>query len=228
HAPSVAGRQSGVASSQASAGETAGFFGKVRYFFGLYAYYFSQNLDYYQAGLDVAGTIPGAGEAFDAVNAGISAARGDWTGAALSAASMVPIYGDAFGKGGKLARYAAKYGDEAAAAVKGLDKANDARRAAKVATGQLHHAISTKVHKALEEHPVLRGAYRRRDPRLVTRAADKEAHYGYQRWHRDLDDEVVQWLEEHRHATVEQFDAWLRWRYNQPDLRKRFSEGLPQ
>ena len=39
------------------------------------------------------------------------------TGAALSAASMLPIVGDAIGKGGKVVRAAIKHGDEVLAAV---------------------------------------------------------------------------------------------------------------
>lgn len=82
------------------------------------------------------------GEPFDALNASISAARGDWTGAGLSAASMIPVWGDAIGKGGKLGRYLAKYGDEAAAVLKSLDKANDARRAAEAARViEKHHLL---------------------------------------------------------------------------------------
>jgi len=74
----------------------------------------------------VVGLVPGLGEVADGTNAVISVFRGDWTGAGLSAVSMIPGWGDAIGKGGKVARYAAKYGDEAAAAVKGLNKAADA------------------------------------------------------------------------------------------------------
>lgn len=76
-------------------------------------------LDWLQGGLDVAGCVPGLGEFADGTNALISVFRGDWTGAGLSAVSMIPVAGDAVGKGGKAARYVARYGDEAAAAVRG-------------------------------------------------------------------------------------------------------------
>ncbi|NMC34790.1 MAG: hypothetical protein GYA36_20395, partial [Veillonellaceae bacterium] len=148
----------------------------------------------------------------DGTNALISVFRGDWTGAGLSAVSMIPVAGDAVGKGGKLARYAAKYGDLAA------------RRAA--ATGQIHHPISKAVFKALERHPILKGHYRPRDPRFTTQAIDKAAHKGYQRWHRVLDDEVAMWVNEHQDATPKQFESWLRWRYSQPDLLERFPNGF--
>jgi hypothetical protein len=54
-------------------------------------------------------------------------------------------------------------------------------------SGQEHHAISSKIHEALEKHPLLKGIYKPRDNRFVTQAIDKEAHKGYQTWHRDLD-----------------------------------------
>ena len=69
-------------------------------------------LDGVQAGLDVAGLVPGVGEIADGVNALISLGRGDVAGATLSAMSMVPVWGDAVGKGGKIARAAIKHGDE--------------------------------------------------------------------------------------------------------------------
>jgi RHS repeat-associated protein len=62
-------------------------------------------LDALQLGLDLLGLIPGAGEPFDLINAGISAARGDYVGAGLSMAAMVPIAGMAAtaGKAGRRA-----------------------------------------------------------------------------------------------------------------------------
>ena len=74
--------------------------------------FWSKFADGVQAGLDIAGLIPGVGEIADGVNALISLGRGDVAGATLSAASMLPIVGDAIGKGGKIARAAIKHGDE--------------------------------------------------------------------------------------------------------------------
>jgi len=64
----------------------------------------------------------------------------------------------------------------------------------------------------------------------VTRAEDEQAPYGYQRWHRELDATVVDWLKapENKNATVEQFEAFLRSLYDTPEKRKRFPEGLPR
>ena len=66
--------------------------------------FWSKALDGIQTGLDIVGLVPGVGEIADGANALISLGRGDVAGATLSAASMLPIVGDAIGKGGKIAR----------------------------------------------------------------------------------------------------------------------------
>jgi len=53
--------------------------------------------DTIQTGLDVIGMIPVVGEVADLANAGISVARGDYEGAALSMAAMVPFAGSTIG-----------------------------------------------------------------------------------------------------------------------------------
>ena len=65
-------------------------------------------IDWFQTGLDIVGLIPGIGEFADATNALISLARGNNLDALLSVISFVPVYGDAIGKGGKLALAAIK------------------------------------------------------------------------------------------------------------------------
>ena len=61
--------------------------------------------------LDVAGLIPGIGEAADLTNALLYAKQGEYLQAALSAISMIPGVGDAIGKGGKLGIYIGKAGE---------------------------------------------------------------------------------------------------------------------
>ncbi len=92
--------------------------------------------------------------------------------------------------------------------------------------GQEHHVISKRIARALERHPILRGHYKPRDPRLVTRAVDEPSHCGYQSWHRDVDEEVVAWIRREREATVEQFEAFLREIYSRPAMRARFPRGI--
>jgi hypothetical protein len=92
--------------------------------------------------------------------------------------------------------------------------------------GQLHHAISKRIARKLDQHGTLKGCYVERDPRFVTRAANKESHNGYQKWHRDVDDEVIDWLDRYINATPEEFGALLRQIYNRPEMRARFPDGL--
>ena len=92
--------------------------------------------------------------------------------------------------------------------------------------GQLHHVISKKIGRAVADHPTLGGKYAARDSRFVARAADGAAHRGYQQWHRELDNEVVDWLANNPRATGEQFEGFLRNRYAQSDLKTRFPNGF--
>jgi hypothetical protein len=109
----------------------------------------------------------------------------------------------------------------------GVPQQNFVRNApVNVLTGQIHHPISKTVFKALDDHPILKGHYRPRDPRFTTKAIDKATHNGYERWHIDLDNEVASWVNNNPTATPAQFESWLRWRYSQPDLVWRFPNGI--
>ena len=92
--------------------------------------------------------------------------------------------------------------------------------------GQKHHIISRRIAKQLNEHETLHDYYKARDPRFVSRAVDEKAHCGYQSWHRDVDDEVVNWLINRRQATREEFEAFLREIYTRPAMRARFPNGF--
>jgi RHS repeat-associated protein len=92
--------------------------------------------------------------------------------------------------------------------------------------GQIHHGISRRGHRALEDHPGLRGKYKARDPRFTTKARDLDSHRGYEKWHRELDAEVEEWLEQNPEATKEQFEKWLKERYDKPDLKDKFPKGF--
>ncbi|MEW6197640.1 MAG: hypothetical protein AB1601_03105, partial [Planctomycetota bacterium] len=99
---------------------------------------------------------------------------------------------------------------------KGLARMRASRAAAAgaAATGELHHAISMKIWKALERNLATKGKYTYRDPRFVTRARDAGTHRGYQGWHRQVDDELWNWITTHK-PTAEQFEAKLYSRYCQ-------------
>lgn len=92
--------------------------------------------------------------------------------------------------------------------------------------GQEHHVISRPIARELERHDKLRGLYKPRDERFVAKAKDQQAHCGYQRWHRDVDIEVINWLQRHRNATREEFEAFLRQLYNRSGLKERFPHGF--
>lgn len=92
--------------------------------------------------------------------------------------------------------------------------------------GQNHHIISRRIAKALQRHSTLNGLYEPRDPRFVARARDEQAHCGYQGWHRDVDQEVINWLDQNKTASPEQFEAYLRELYSRSALRWRFPRGF--
>ncbi|PTL84872.1 Wall-associated protein precursor [Vitiosangium sp. GDMCC 1.1324] len=92
--------------------------------------------------------------------------------------------------------------------------------------GQDHHPISRPIAKRLSRHTTLKGLYKPRDPRFVTRAKDEQSHCGYQQWHRDVDREVIDWLDRNSKATPEQFMDKLREIYSRPEMRARFPDGL--
>ena len=92
--------------------------------------------------------------------------------------------------------------------------------------GQEHHIISRPIAQALEDHITLRGLYKPRDERFKTRAKDEESHCGYQKWHREVDEVVIKWLETERRATPEQFMKFLREIYNRKEMLERFPNGF--
>jgi hypothetical protein len=93
-------------------------------------------------------------------------------------------------------------------------------------TGQLHHAISSRVHKALQEHQNLKDLYVHRDRRFETRARDRASHLGWWGWHSQLDEEVANHIRDRPDMTQHDFERYLRDRYAKPDLKQRFPKGL--
>ncbi|XXF77242.1 hypothetical protein P2318_29940 [Myxococcaceae bacterium GXIMD 01537] len=160
-------------------------------------------------------------------------------GAALLASrvSMLPRYMDAVAVGAtQLGLNLAHVGEVSAVTVVGSTVAISLPATAVVmgvrelgvggGSGQLHHVISRRIARRLERHATLRGLYAERDPRFVMRATDKAAHTGYQRWHREVDDEVIAWLDRFPKATPEEFEAFLRQLYMRPEMRARFPGGF--
>lgn len=92
--------------------------------------------------------------------------------------------------------------------------------------GQEHHLISRRIANQLKEHPTLKGLYKPRDPRFKTRAKDEQSHCGYQEWHRNVDDEVIDWLDKTPNATPRDFMDKLREIYSRPEMLARFPDAL--
>jgi len=89
-------------------------------------------------------------------------------------------------------------------------------------TGQMHHVISRKVNTALSRHKTLQGVFNREASQFKIRAVNKEAHKGYQTWHRNYDNEMVNWLTEFKKATPQQFIDKLNRMHEVPDMVQRF------
>ena len=103
-------------------------------------------LDWIQGGLDAVGLVPGVGEIADGVNGVISLCRGDFVAAGLSFVSMVPVVGDAIGKGGKAVKQIVKHGDDIIDAGKQVLKHADdgLLKATKGASKTISDAAKTK------------------------------------------------------------------------------------
>jgi len=93
-------------------------------------------------------------------------------------------------------------------------------------TGQWHHVFSSRIMRALNEHPTLHGVFDRDD--ILVQALDEISHRGYQKWHRAYDDEVVEWLIEHQDATPEEFLHFMQEVYARPGMQWRFPNASNQ
>ncbi|MBN1209235.1 MAG: hypothetical protein JXB05_30540 [Myxococcaceae bacterium] len=78
----------------------------------------------------------------------------------------------------------------------------------------------------MENNETLRGLYEPRDKRFVAKAKDLESHCGYPKWHRDVDKEVISWLDRFPKATQARFEAMLKEIYRRPEMLKGFPHGF--
>ncbi|MDR2171942.1 MAG: hypothetical protein LBP59_17495, partial [Planctomycetaceae bacterium] len=181
---------------------------------------YSQNLDNIQTTLDVAGFTP-IGVVTDPVNGGIHLSRGNYSESALSMVAAIPVIGD----GIKAGATAAKTGKEIAEqAIKYGDEIVDAGKNTTKLTGQLHHPISKKIFNELDKNESISSKFKDNYRNFITKAIDRQSHSGYQQWHRELDDKIVDWLKNHNKTTDEEFIVFLKKIYNESDLAKRFPD----
>ncbi len=92
---------------------------------------------------------------------------------------------------------------------------------------QVHHILSSPIIRALKEHPVLKhdldlGMLDRSAPRFVARARNIWCHFGWQRWHRRVDKEVADRLEQNGTKGLEAFLQKLRSIYDRPAMKYPF------
>jgi hypothetical protein len=164
------------------------------------------------------GPLEPLGPMVDVASGMVSAVRGDWWGAGTSLLAAVPVVGG-LANAGKVGR------GPGLPAPTSMVTGPGSTAAAQL-TGQMHHGISRTIHKALEQHPNLKGLYSARDPRFVTQAKDLQSHRGYDSFHRRLDAEISGWIRDNPRATTQQFESYLRDVYRRPDVATRFPDGL--
>ncbi|HRF16812.1 MAG TPA: RHS repeat-associated core domain-containing protein, partial [Chitinophagaceae bacterium] len=118
-------------------------------------------IDYVQTGFDIAGLVPGIGELFDGLNAGIYALRGDYENAALSGAACIPFAGWG-ATGTKIARKTAKELKSGSYLVyKGVDANANVRYigiTSRDAVARFNEHLNSSSAKALLDYEVISGA----------------------------------------------------------------------
>jgi RHS repeat-associated protein len=113
-------------------------------------------IDLIQTGLDVAGCAPVIGEAADCANGLICLARRDYVGAGLSFTSMIPVVGDAIGKGGKVTRKVVQKVAKKTGKVAKVAKASKVYKAFKASNFRHNLGVLTKGMRAgMQAHHVL-------------------------------------------------------------------------
>ena len=88
---------------------------------------------------------------------------------------------------------------------------------------QNHHAISNKINRAKSSNPKL-NCISRNDPRFQVKALTSDAHRGYQQWHRQYDDIMVNWLNKHPNASAGAFINKLNSVYSSANMVRRFGK----
>ncbi|MGK5507072.1 hypothetical protein ACSNN5_03025 [Brevibacillus formosus] len=133
-------------------------------------------LDGLQLGLDLVGLIPGLGEIADLANAGISLARGDYAGAALSLAACIPFAGWG-ATGAKLGMKAQKAVTKGKKVAKATENATSATKKAIVknkSPGNGRGKVRTAARNAKEDMSELEAVQKLKDS-MLAKAMQKPA-----------------------------------------------------
>ena len=92
------------------------------------------------------------------------------------------------------------------------------------ATGQEHHPISNKIERAAQSTENLNDLSRL-DTGTIT-ASTLDDHKGYQKWHREIDDAVVSWIESNPSASVDDFVEQMNTLYGTDEMVARFENVI--
>ena len=92
------------------------------------------------------------------------------------------------------------------------------------ATGQEHHPISNKIERAAQSTENLNDLSRL-DTGTIT-ASTLDDHKGYQKWHREIDDAVVSWIESNPSASVDDFVEQMNNLYGTDEMVARFENVI--
>ena len=183
-----------------------------------------RNADNIQGTLDVAGMVPVIGIAADVSNAIIYTVRGKLDDAGMCAIGLIPVLGDA-AQAGKLVNKARKAIDAGTEILEHSDDIKDSAKLVINLSGQSHHPISKQIRKSLDTVDVsnisknLKDKYRK----FTTQAGDIMDHKGYQQWHRELDDEISNWItQQGKELTDERLIQYLKDVYSRPELSNKF------
>ena len=91
------------------------------------------------------------------------------------------------------------------------------------ACGQNHHVISNKINKVKLQNSKL-DSISRNDPRFQVKALTSGGHKGYQKWHRQYDKTIVDWLKSHPNASAGEFINKINSVFAKPGMVKIFGK----
>ena len=96
-----------------------------------------------------------------------------------------------------------------------------------IGCGQNHHAVSNKINRQKLKNPKL-DSISRSDKRFPVNALAKDGHRGYQKWHRQYDDVMVDWMQKHPNASAGEFINKLNSVYSSSGMIQRFGKVVFQ
>jgi hypothetical protein len=134
--------------------------------------------------------------------------------------SVPPVFLGVAGSTDDIARAGGQLLDDAVEEIPGISPS-----LLEEATGQFHHIFSNKIMRTLDTHPALRGIFER--GQAIVQALNREAHIGYQHWHRIHDDEVVEWISNPTNlsSTRIEFLDYMKSIYRRPEISWRFPKA---